>query len=593
MIENDSAAGKPFHARFLALPRWQRVLLLVFLAVNVVYYCGAFVLFGGDCIFTPHDNFDSVNAWFEMFRQNGLFLSINRETPCFLGLSSSNFGFINFSLQSLLFACFDNFTAFALNYCIAFFLGLAGMALLLETVLPENTFLNLLVAMLYAALPVCPSYAIGAATMPFLFWALYKLYPTGRQFDRRVLLLVFFPFFSLLTGIGFFLIAVWALAALVWIVTKRTLPVNLLAGLAALCAGSVLVELRLIWSVLFGSPMNRAYFNLAGSPLLPQFKQYFIRGYYHVASLQDKVILPVVLLFLAALLVSVCLRRRFRVCSKREAVLLLALFGAIAATSFLGALYGSRLLNGFFKRFLPFLDGFAWGRFWVLNRVFWYAAFAICLKAVSRLPKCSLLVAGLALLQMFFIATRNDWEAHYNYAVNTWVNELIREPRDLPPSDDMISYNAFYDKVLFDRIKADLDYDGENVAAVGYHPAVLMYNGFHCVDGYLNAYEYAYMQKFRTLIRPQLEYNEADRAYYDSWGGRMYLYCDGASSEPTWEKYTEPATLRVDPVVMRRDFDLRYILSRAPIGNVAELGLVPVNEYHTDGLYDIYVYQVQ
>ena len=593
MIKNDSASGKPFSARFLALPRWQRVLLLIFLAVNVVYYCGAFVLFGGDCIFTPHDNFDSVNAWFEMFRQNGLFLSINRETPCFLGISSANFGFINFSFQSLLFACFDNFTAFALNYCIAFFLGLAGMALLLETVLPENTFLNILTAMLYAALPICPSYAIGAATMPFFFWALYKLYPTGRQFDRRVLLLVFFPFFSLLTGISVFLFAVWALAAVVWVMTKRTLPVNLLAGLAAMCTGSVLVELRLIWLVLFGGPLNRDYFNLDKVPLLSSFKQYFIHGYYHVTSLQDKVILPVVLVFLAVGLVNVCLRRRFRLCSRREALLFLALFGAIAVTAFLGALYDTHLLDGFFKRFLPFLAGFEWGRFWVLNRVFWYVAFAICLKTVSRLPKCTLIATGLALLQMFFIATRMGLDGYYNYAVKTWIDKLIWEPGKRPASSSLISYNEFYDRELFDRIKTELDYDGENVAAVGYHPAVLMYNGFHCVDGYLNAYEYAYMQKFRTLIQPQLEYNETDRTYYDAWGGRLYLYCDGASFEPTWEKYTEPVTLRIDPVVMRQEFDLRYILSRAPIGNMDELGLVPVNEYHTDGVYDIYVYQVQ
>lgn len=275
--------------------------------------------------------------------------------------------------------------------------------------------------------------------------------------------------------------------------------------------------------------------------------------------------------------------------NKKDADLFLWTFAAIIINCIIGALHDSHILDNFINGIFPFLTGFHWDRFWVLNRAFWYLAFAICLKTIFSLPKCQIIALALALVQMFTIATTSDY---YSYAASTWINELIRIPRDLPRSDSYISYDDFYAVDLFEQIKEDIHYSNENVVAVGYHPAVLMYNGFHCVDGYLNCYDLSYMETFRTLIAPELEANEEQRAYYDSWGGRMYLYNDDASYEPTWAKYTDPITLRIDPAVMRDTFDLQYILSRAPIGNTGELGLSPVKEYHTDGLYDIYVYQV-
>lgn len=133
------------------LPLWQKAILLLLLAGNLVYYCLVFALFRGDCIIPPHDALDCVVPWLEMFRQNHLFLAVDSETPCFLGLSTANYALINFSFQSFLFAFFESFTAFALNYVFAFFLSFVGMALLLKAILHNNTFLNLIVALVYSS----------------------------------------------------------------------------------------------------------------------------------------------------------------------------------------------------------------------------------------------------------------------------------------------------------------------------------------------------------------------------------------------------------------------------------------------------------
>jgi hypothetical protein len=90
-----------------------------------------------------------------------------------------------------------------------------------------------------------------------------------------------------------------------------------------------------------------------------------------------------------------------------------------------------------------------------------------------------------------------------------------------------------------------------------------MYNGFNCIDGYSNAYPLSYMQKFRTLIAPELEVNEQAREYYYSWRGRMYLYNSELSSQPTRDKDTSPAKLNIDMDVLGMTL-MVYIFFQGP-----------------------------
>ena len=100
-------------------------------------------------------------------------------------------------------------------------------------------------------------YNLAAATMPYAFLAIVRLYRTPR-YDWRVWLLVVLPFFGCFTGIGIFWMAGWAIAIVVYVIHKRKLLVNLLAGFLAVCVGTVLVELRLFYAVLSGETWNRS-----------------------------------------------------------------------------------------------------------------------------------------------------------------------------------------------------------------------------------------------------------------------------------------------------------------------------------------------
>ena len=94
------------------------------------------------------------------------------------------------------------------------------------------------------------------------------------------------------------------------------------------------------------------------------------------------------------------------------------------------------------------------------------------------------------------------------------------------------------------------------------------------------------MMKFRKLIEPEFEVNHQMRDYYDEWGGRLYLY----NSESGDNGYT----LRINPDVMRHDFDIRYILSSVFIKNSVSLGL-RLHKYYSDpsSVYGVYLYSVE
>jgi hypothetical protein len=265
----------------------------------------------------------------------------------------------------------------------------------------------------------------------------------------------------------------------------------------------------------------------------------------------------------------------------------------------ISALYDSGLLNNFIKKSLPVLTGFNWGRVYIFNRILWYVLFGLCLRFILNfdiskinflyniklplfLPK---LAAGvLVCLQLKYILLS---PVYYNDQAKTWLNETIRK-------NNFISYKEYFAKEFFDKIKEDISYSGEKVVAFGYHPSVLMYNGFNCIDGYNNAYPLSYMRKFRTLIAPELEINQWAREYYDKWGGRMYLYNSKFDYEPTRNKNFDPVKLNIDMEVFRNTFNGKYILSRAEISNSDALGLRLVKRYYDEeSIYTIYLYTVR
>ena len=92
--------------------------------------------------------------------------------------------------------------------------------------------------------------------------------------------------------------------------------------------------------------------------------------------------------------------------------------------------------------------------------------------------------------------------------------------------DDRPSFKQFYATAQFQEIE---QYIGKpqssyRVASIGIHPSIAQYNGFYTLDTYNNFYPLAYKHQFRKIIASELDKNPTLKKYFDTWGGRCYIF---------------------------------------------------------------------
>ncbi|MDR0524492.1 MAG: DUF6044 family protein [Spirochaetaceae bacterium] len=120
----------------------------------------------------------------------------------------------------------------------------------------------------------------------------------------------------------------------------------------------------------------------------------------------------------------------------------------------------------------------------------------------------------------------------------------------------------------------------------------MLYNGFNCIDGYNGVYPLSYMRRFRKLIEPEFLVNKSAMEYFDSWGGRCYIYNSELSYQPTRNKNANAVNLHINMEIFTHDFNGKYIISRAEIKNAKTLGVSLVGVFtDPDSIYTIFVYE--
>jgi hypothetical protein len=637
--------------RMAKQPRMQganmnKKIVYTFLGLVLFFTLAPFILFGTNSIITVHDNLDSLIPWYKMFHDNGLFFKFDVPTKGFSEMSTLYYGQLGFTFQCLLYRVFDTFVAYALNHIFSVLFGILSMYLLLKRMLKIDQLVSLSVAVCYAILPVYPAWNTAVGTLPLIIFIFFYLAAKSeRRLSWKIVLLLFYPVFSFFAAIGFFILGFWFVGTIVVCIRNKKLNIHLIAGFFILSIGYILVDLRLFYVMfVLKTPLNRSSFvhPYGIAEMLKVFrrslKDFFVNSFFHVASMQQKVILPyasVMSIVFLPHLISVIKSKNGKLKTKTvqtDGKIILLFICEVTAFVFsaIAALYESGLLDGFIKKAVPVLAGFNWGRVWIFNRVLWMIIFALCLSLTPSLKSIVLgfdqstekiilppvfskaVVTVLLLLNAAYIMRSPVY--YYNDPFKTWYNEIgvktgiarkISYPYSSPDefTATHFSYKEFFSENLFRTIKEDINYADERVAAFGYHPSVLMYNGFNCIDGYNNSYPLDYMRQFRTLIAPEFETDTWARDYYDSWGGRMYLYSadlgadltylrDRKHYDPTRNKNVPPVDLHIDMNVFREVFDGKYILSRAEIANADELGLLFVKRYDDDeSIYTIYVYK--
>ncbi|MBP5384825.1 MAG: hypothetical protein J6Y57_07615, partial [Lachnospiraceae bacterium] len=387
---------------------------------------------------------------------------------------------------------------------------------------------------------------------------------------------------------------------------------------------------------------NRTLFSHEMTDFWDMFKGYLQNGQYHSTGLHGLIILPI-LVVMTIWLLCYCFKFRMRLNEETKKYFFIITTGWVLwiTSAFVEAFQESGFRVG-----ITLIDGFQWGRLVGFMRPMWYimiVAFA-CFKPKERLFRNNLIgllfgagittvvwyglrfllgqnttptvlfnsefetaaqiivfVTGAALFlswdtcryygMLVLLCTQLIYvgmaDTQYNDTGKTLSMKLMHDE-----TDASITLNEFYSNTFFERIKKDIDYDGELVAAYGFHPSVLMYNGFETIDRYESVHSMKMQNEFREIIAPALERYPYWRDYYDTWGGRMYLYgeCDFS---PTRVKTTESKQLYIDTNAFKK-YGGSYIFSRAVVNNAEETGLHLLRDYDDkDGIYHIFLYTVE
>ena len=552
-----------------------------------------FLIFRENSYIQVHDNMDLFVAHLQILKNTDTFFAQDVLLPMLGGVSRDTFG-SEFSLYNILYYLLPNFWAYMTGYALKIGIGIFSFCLLAKDVYGEKYAvyrpLILVCAAAFGMIPVFPAYGIAFTSVPLIVWLLRRIYLTPSKWLYLGVFL--YPLVSYFSYHGFFILAYIVCAVIIlWIKDKR-FPKGIALSCIVLALGYVIFEYRLFREMMFSDVVTirstMVETNYAFVENVKSVFEVFTKAMFHAQDSHFYVILPVSLIGLVLINAGYIRRKETKkiLTDSCNLIFLFLIFNVV--------IYGIYYWEGFRNlifTLVPQLTGFQFNRTIYFNPFLWYVLLFLLMKRLYDTKKkgfCYLangIVMAAALVVMFKPQMYNDFYRTCYYHAYEIIKQ--KEVNDL-------NYREFYSEKLFDKIKDDIGYNQEWSAAYGMHPAVLQYNGIATLDGYLGLYEQEYKEAFREVIAPALETAEWNRNYFDTWAARTYLV--SASDENTYAPYKD-LELQDDRLMINTDaykeLGGKYIFSRIPIGNQAQLGLELRGTY-TDASspYTIYLYEV-
>ena len=459
-----------------------------------------YLIFGEDTFILIHDNLDSVFVNLKVMASEGLYFA-----PSDTIIKS--FG-INFPREILpgqyyficvLFYFLPYFWAYSINALLVSVIGYFSMRSFLNYISKnESENLSLVLSSLcFALLPFWPYCGITIAGMPFVFLCFLKILNHEHKW-YHVLLILLAPLYSTFTA-AIFISMILGLVLLYDIVKTR--KVNWMFGILLICYTCIflLMDYRLVNHVInhtFVSQrteFSRSFIN--GSKLLRKFFDLFIKGQYHAISAHALVILPSTV---AALLLS---RKRLNIDSNSRNLLIT--LAAVIISCFMSVFWiwdGSEYL-----RVIPIAKILKLERMYFFFPFLWGCAFYFALRIIeSRFPKK--IVVSVFLLQFCYLVYKSDFYSNYK-GIRT-------------------SYKSFFAQKEFSDLKQFLPPDSGQFysMAIGFHPAVLIFNDLKTLDFYQPHYPLAYKKLFSTFIEDEISKNKDIHNYFYKSGIRAYFF---------------------------------------------------------------------
>ena len=559
---------------------WSLIFSGICLIICLIFIC----IYKENIIIPVHDNLDSNIAWIKMLSDNNLIFKTTGEVP-FLGGLDRMYLYSPLKAYIWLYMVLPTFYAYISALFLKVIISIFGFFLLgkvLDKNFTENKHIYTLCGLAYGFTPTYPTSAFSFASLPLLFAFLVLYYKNPCK--KYLPLFLIYPFFSDIAVFGFFICGYLTLYILFdWIKNKK-IKLYTLLPLFALVLGYIISDFNIFYTMLFSSEtsirveMQNELYNFINSFKL--FIDGFIKGQYHAGDLHTFVVLPVCIIWF--LVYNIILLR-----NKEYKNIIKSPFNLIFIFIILNAVIYALDFYAPFKTFIgsviPFLKGFSFERTLWLNPFLWYFAFSIALSGMVKIKKLRYLLVFTAISVLVFC------KSDYNSIADN-VKYITRQIKHKQVKT--LTYSEFYSEKLFDKIKKDINYNGEWSCAFAMNPAILQYSRIKTLDGYLSYYPLKYKNQFKRLITPELKVDEKNEKYFQNWGGRVYLFSKETAFTPVRSFDVEEAPLRINSEVFK-EMKGKYIFSRIKISNYKELCFDFINKYKEENSpYEIYVYKM-
>jgi len=456
-----------------------------------------------------HDNLDVTHLLFKILAESGLMFGSNDAQihNIFNGIPRGILG-SEYNVQLWLFYFFGPYPAYAINKAIIHFVAFFGMFRLLTRHLipPEKEALSIGVALTFALLPFYSPLGLSVAGLALTLDAFLMIRKgEGKKLDWLVITLM--PLYSSLAHVYvFFLFLMGSLWAYDFIL-KKNANLKFLGSIALMAVVFLGVEYRYIYMLFYNADFasNRNEFEPTSLNTSVLFGLYdsvkralneFSFGLLYATGLQTFFIIPATIIG-AFILVDRDIRDR-RLWVLVALVILICGFNGIITSEIVWPL----------KERFPFLKIYRINRAYYLYPLLWMLIFALALKFILENSRKGKQVVCLFLFLQI--------------AYSFFYNDEIQQRHGKP------TYRGFYAQELFSEISS---YIGKNkqdyrVISIGMHPSIAAYNGFYALDGYSSVYPLKHKHEFRKIIAKELDKNEKNKAYFDKFGGRCYVFAD-------------------------------------------------------------------
>ncbi|WP_106496538.1 DUF6044 family protein [Lentibacillus sp. Marseille-P4043] len=558
--------------RFTPITKHKYVIIACFI---ILAYLMPYYVLGEDTHIRVHDNLDSNIVWYKMLAESGQIFTLADVTlPNVInGLPRSALPSA-FDAMVWLYVLFQPMTAYMIGQTIMRFVAFFGMYVLLKNhILRKNNvpLISAGAALGFAILPYWPSGLLSIAGLPLALHIFLTIRSSGKATPIYYwIVLCLIPFFSsfILTFVFFLaLMGLWWLFD--WIRMKQA-NWTFFAAIAGMTSIYILKNYLLIYSMFFesGFTSHRNELDLGHKDLpgtLDLFLHNLINAHTHDLSLHFLIIFPIIGL---ALLVAA-----YRKLKPKQ------LIGFFLFNVFLSLWYAFWYWEGWrvVKDNFMVANTFNFSRIHFFHPAIWYLCFAIALTILWKHFKFfKPFVVILLVLQCWMVFQLNEENKYSEIGTPT--------------------FKQFYSESLFQEIEDYIGDDQSNyrVVSIGLHPTIAQYNGFYTLDTYNNTFPLSYKHKFRKVIAPELEKNAKLKSYFDTWGGRLYMFVGDLGKH---YMFTKKSKKTIDDLTINtgalKQLGGDFIFSALPIENFKENGLRYERNFVKDNLpWKIYLYRV-